>query len=635
MRHILGLVWRFLAWVARKLSRNLLVRMIVRRVVRRLLPLFVSLVVGALVRAGARALLRVLAPKRGGGMDQSVLPREYPRRFVPERADTADWPAIERLFDALERRDLSDRIAFRRWIADWDELSAAVGEEGSLRHIEMTLATDDPRKEKAHLYFVEEIQPRLRPRQDALRRRLLEAKARGLTDEGQHGVLVRDVAAEVELFREENVPLLTEEEKLGTEYQKIAGAMTVVFEGKERTLTQLAPVLEETDRKRREEVWRLTAARRLEDKERLEEVFDKLLGLRSRIAGNAGLADYRAYAFKERMRFDYTPEHCYAFHAAVEKHVIPLVKKLEAGRRAKMKLGVLRPWDGAVDPEGRSPLKPFKNGSRLAEGCVRIFKRLDPNLGSQFERMLHLGLLNLDNYKGKAPGGYQATLAERRLPFIFMNAVGMDNDVRTLLHEGGHAFHTFAARNLEIGAYRGAPLEFCEVASMAMELFALPYLGEFYPREEDLARARRERLESVAGLLAWIAVIDAYQHWIYTHPGHDRDQRKNAWLSVRKRFETDVDWTGLEEEAAYQWHRQLHLFLAPFYYIEYGIAQVGALGLWVRARRNPDEALAAYRGALSLGGSRPLPELFAAAALPFDFREETVAPLMAEVERAL
>jgi len=546
----------------------------------------------------------------------------------------ADWPSLAALFDDLDQRSLADRAMLVRWLEDWDELTAAVDEEGTRRNIEMTLHTDDPAKEKAHMFFVEEIEPKLRPRQEALKRRFLAAPARSALGPA-YAVLDRSLAVESEIYRDANVPLFTEEEKLSTEYQKTMGAMTVPWDGEERTLARLRPVLEETDRARREAAWTLSARRRLADKDKLEGLFEQLLILRGRIAAQADLPDYRAFMFKTYKRFDYTPAHCEAFHAAVERCVVPLVRQLQADRRRDLKLASLRPWDLAVDPTGQPPLKPFGAVKELIDGTGRMIRRVDPELAGQFERMRALDLLNLENYKGKAPGGYQATLAERRLPFIFMNAVGMDEDVRTLAHEGGHAFHTFAARDLPVQSYRHAPMEFCEVASMGMELLVLPHLDEFYKDPGALARARRSRLEDIVEILPWIATIDAFQHWLYTHPGHTAAARREAWLGVHRRFSGGEDWSGFEEERAYLWHRQLHLFEVPFYYIEYGIAQLGALGLWVQARRDPNAALANYRKALALGGSRPLPDLFAAAGLPFDFSEQTVTPLIETVRTVL
>ena len=349
---------------------------------------------------------------------------------------------------------------------------------------------------------------------------------------------------------------------------------------------------------------------------------------------NADCADYREYIFKSYRRFDYTPEDCEAFHAAVENHVMPLANAMAEERRKALDLDVLRPWDYGVDPLGREPLRPFESADELGAGCRRIFARLDPELESQFAGMLDGGELDLDSRKGKAPGGYQSSLDEQRRPFIFMNAAGLHRDVETLLHEAGHAFHAIAARHDPLVEYRHAPIEFAEVASMTMELFGDDYLDEFYSAD-DAARAKRKHLEGVIGLLPWIARVDAFQHWIYTHPGHSRDERTAAWLELGQRFETPTDWTGYEAQRESSWQRQLHVFCYPFYYIEYGIAQLGALQIWDTYKQDPQLALGNYRSALALGGSKPLPQLFEAAGARLAFDADTITPLMDRVGEEL
>jgi oligoendopeptidase F len=363
-------------------------------------------------------------------------------------------------------------------------------------------------------------------------------------------------------------------------------------------------------------------------------MFEDLLKLREEIAANAGFPDYRAYAFRAHCRFDYTPEDCLRFHDAIERHVMPVLRELQAERRRHLNLPTLRPWDLAVDPLSRPPLRPFEQVDTLVHKTQQIFDRLDPDLAQGFRTLQDLGLLDLANRKGKAPGGYQATLAESRLPFIFMNAVGVHRDIETILHEAGHAFHTLATRPEELYAYRSAPIEFCEVASMSMELLGNEFLDTFY-NPDDARRARRDHLEGVVKVFPWIATVDAFQHWIYTHPGHTRAERRAAWLSLLDRFGDDVDWRGYEEARAAWWHRQLHIFIHPFYYVEYGIAQLGALQVWSRARQDLASALRQYRAALALGGSKPLPELFAAAGCQFDFSVQTVQPLISQVRSEL
>jgi oligoendopeptidase F len=436
----------------------------------------------------------------------------------------------------------------------------------------------------------------------------------------------------VELFRPENVALETEEAKLCQQYQKLSGSLTVNFRGEERTLVQMGRYLEEPDRVLRQEAWELVAHRRLREVEKFEDIFDQLIDLRERVARNAGFNNYRDYAFRRLGRFDYTPEDCDQFHGAVAREIMPVVRELHSERRRQMGIdklhpGHLRPWDLAVDPQNRPPLKPFAEVGEMVSRTQKIFEKLDPGLAGGFQEMQDLHLLDLDNRKGKAPGGYQQNLSESRLPFIFMNAIGLQRDVETILHEAGHAFHALAARDEDLYAYRSAPIEFCEVASMSMELLGNEFLEEFYPATQA-SRARRTHLEGIIGFFPWMATVDAFQHWIYTHPGHSRAERAAAWLELMDRFGGDVDWTGHEAARAHLWHRQLHIFLHPFYYVEYGIAQLGALQVWANSKRDKVKALADYKNSLALGGSRPLPDLFAAAGCPFRFDAATIRPLI-------
>jgi len=567
-------------------------------------------------------------------LDPTQLPKTYPRQFVPAGADLGDWSQIEPIFTELERRPLRSVKSLEGWLRDWSELSAALQEEHAVRYIHLTCQTDDPAREKAYLHFVQEIEPRLKPHIHNLRTQYLESAARQKLDSERYRVWDRATENAVALYREENIPLQTEEHLLEQRYQKLTGAMTVKFEGQEQTLQQMARYLEEPDANKRQQAWELVSRRRLADREALDSLYDQLIELRQRIAHNAGFDNYRDYAFRSRERFDYTPQDCLHFHEAVERSIVPLMRKLHEERRRELGVKVLRPWDMDVDPKERLPLRPFQSADELVSGCAAILERVSPHFGEQLRQMAALKLLDLESRKGKAPGGYQETLTEHRLPFIFMNAAGLDRDVRTLLHEAGHAFHTFAAREQFLHDYRHAPLEFCEVASMSMELLGGEHLEAFYSAEAA-ARSRREHLERIASLLCWIATIDAFQHWIYMNLGHTRSEREEAWLDLRRRFGGIESWEGYEEALRVSWQRQLHLYLVPFYYIEYGIAQLGALGIWGQWQRDHATGVAAYLRALALGGSRPLPELFKAAGLPFDFGSETVTRAVAGIEAQL
>jgi oligoendopeptidase F len=556
------------------------------------------------------------------------LPQEFPRTFVPADLDLGDWTVVKPLFAKLEAqlKAASAVAALEKWLLDWGELSAALDEESSKRYIAMTCHTDNPEAEKAYLHFVENIEPNLKPAQFKLEKLYLEHPLRSQLPADRYSVFDRGARVHVDLFREENVPLETEEARLTQQYQKLSGSLTVQFRGEEKTLVQMARYLEEPDRALREEAWTLVSKRRLEEAAKFEEIFSQLLTIREQIARNAGFSNYRDYAFKARGRFDYTPDDCLKFHEAIEKEIMPMLRELQEDRRQKLGLAKLRPWDLSVDPENLPPLRPFDQVQTMVDKTQEIFDKLDPELASDFQLMNRLKLLDLANRKGKAPGGYQSTLSESRLPFIFMNAVGVQRDVETILHEAGHAFHALATRGEDFYAYRHAPIEFCEVASMSMELLGNEFLESFYSKDHA-NRARRDHLEGIIEIFPWIAIVDAFQHWIYSHPGHTPSKRKGAWLQLMDRFGGDVDWSGLEEARANLWHRQLHIFIHPFYYIEYGIAQLGALQVWVNSKKDRKQTVRQYQQALALGGSKPLPELFRSAGCAFDFSAETVRPL--------
>ena len=557
------------------------------------------------------------------------LPPAKPRSFVPSEIDLGDWRQIAPLFDQLEARiALAKSVAdLEKWLLDWSELSAALDEEASRRNIAMTCHTDNGEAEKAYLYFVEHVEPQLKPRQFALEQLYVAHPQRKKLPQPRYEVFDRDVANHVQLFRPENVALETEEAKLGQQYQKLIGAQTVKFRGEEKTLVQMGRFLEEPDRALRQEAWELVAQRRLQDVEQCEETMDELIQLRHQIAKNAGFDNYLEFIFRQKGRFDYTPADCVKFHDAIESEIMPAVRAIQNDRQRQLKLAKLRPWDLAVDPQNRPSLKPFADVGEMVLRTQKIFNHLDAGLAANFQELQDKRLLDLDNRKGKAPGGYQSTLAESRVPFIFMNAVGVQRDVETILHEAGHAFHAQATRGEDLYPYRSAPIEFCEVASMAMELLGNEFIEEFYASAEA-ARARKTHLEGIIGFFPWMAVVDGFQHWIYTHPGHSRAERKAAYLKLMDRFGGDVDFSGFEEVRAHSWHRQLHIFLYPFYYVEYGIAQLGALQVWANSKANQAKALGDYKKSLALGGSRPLPELFAAAGCQLDFSAATIKPLI-------
>ena len=560
-------------------------------------------------------------------MNFSDLKPYQKRRFVTDSADLTDKDIVVGFYRQLEERPVNSAKALEQWLLDRSELDAAVSQAGSILYIRMTCHTDDKAIAGVYTKFIQTVSPAVKPVNDRLNHKYLELRAQFPLDAKRYEVHDRAVKTDVGLFVEKNVPLQTEVDLLSQEYQTVCGAMTVVFEGQERTLPEMGKYLLEPDRVLRERAWRAAAERRSQDKDKFEDIFDKLFQKRVAIARNAGFKDFTEYQFKNYHRFDYTPVDCKRYHETIEQFIVPLNEEILKRRRKEMKSETLRPWAAAVDPLGRPPLKPFEKPKQLVEGAKKIFGSVDPQLGDQFNRMDKEELLDLESRKGKAPGGYQNTLAEARKPFIFMNAVGVDDDVRTLLHEGGHAFHALACAKDPLVDYRHGPMEFCEVASMAMELLGGRYINEFY-NDADTKRSNREHLEGIIHILAWVANIDAFQHWLYEHPDHSPAERRQAWMGFYEQFGGKfIDWSDLTEVKAYLWHRQLHIFEIPFYYIEYGIAQLGALQVWMNARKDPRKALADYRKGLSLGGSRPLPELYKTAGIRFDFSEGIIKPL--------
>ncbi len=564
----------------------------------------------------------------GAGPDFTALTPFVPRQFVPANANLTDAETVATLYRQLLDRSVSGGAAMETLILDRSELEAAIAQQQSILYIRMTCRTDDPERANAYQAFIEHVDPTVKAMADQLDRKIIAAADALGFREPRYAVYFRKMRSDIEIFRDENIALQTKESLLSQQYQTVTGAMMVPFQGKEYPVPQMRKFFEDPDRTVRQAAWEATGQRFLQDADTLDAIFDEMVSLRDRIAHNSGFANYRDYKFREYHRFDYTPQLCRDFHAAVETHLVPLAREMHRVRAEQLDMPSLRPWDLVCDPLGRQPLRPAADLERFVEGLYDMFSRVDPLFARQFQMMLDAGLLDLESRKGKAPGGYQATLYEARKPFIFGNTTGTDSDLHLLTHEGGHAFHALACAHEDLMDYRHAPMEFCEVASMSMEfLTAVAGLDIFYDSNEQ-QRWWRDKLESTVRSLLQVAVFDAFQHWLYETPSHTRQQRQQTWIALNERFGTGVeDWSGLEAYRESFWHRVLHFYQVPFYYIEYGIAQLGALGLWSQAKTDMAAAVGNYKRALALGGSRPLPELFAAAELEFDFSEKTIEPL--------
>jgi oligoendopeptidase F len=551
------------------------------------------------------------------------------RTFLPKNFTVTDWPSLEPYFKELLDRDIADKTSLEQWLKDQSELEAAVSEDACWRQIRMTCDTENKSLEEAFNYFCMQIQPQIQPMADALNKKLMASPLLNSLEKDTYHTFLRSISRSIDLFREENIPLQAEMSVLQQQFGQITGAMMVTVNGTEYTLQQAGKFLENSDRNLREEVYRKIQDRRLQDKPKLDELYDKLIALRHQAAQNAGFENYRDFRFKELGRFDYSKEDCYQFHEAVKLHVLPLVNEIYKKKKEKLGLENLRPWDMDAEPEGTQPLRPFTHSDELLQKSIDCFNQLRPFFGQCLQKMHDLKHLDLESRKGKAPGGYNCPLAESGAPFIFMNAAGQMNDVTTMLHEGGHAVHSFLAHPLPLTGFKEYPMEIAEVASMAMELFTMDHWESFFTNDKDLRRAKEHQLERVISIFPWIAIIDKFQHWVYEHPVHTHEERTEAWVGVLKEFQDSVvDYSGLETYRSNAWQRQLHLFEVPFYYIEYGIAQLGAIGMWMQYKTNKQSAIDNYCNALALGGTKTLPELYKTAGLEFDFSPDKIKVLM-------
>jgi oligoendopeptidase F len=562
--------------------------------------------------------------------------KKLPRHLLPADFSVKNWESLEPYFIELAERPLDSATALEQWLKDVSEIEAVVSEDACWRQIKMTCDTENKELEQAFNFFMMEIQPKIQPYADMLNRKLVASPLTKELDQRQFFTYLRNVKKNIDLFREENIPLQAEMNVEAQRFGMIAGKMTVEVNGQEYTLQQAAKFLEDPDRAIREEVYRKINERRLQDKKDLNDLYTSLLRKRHQVALNTGFSNYRDFRFAELGRFDYTKEHCYQFHEAVKLHVMPLVNQLYEIKKKKLGLDTLRPWDIEAEPVGVQPLRPFSTGEELVEKTIQCFKLLKPFFGDCLQQMKKMGHLDLESRKGKAPGGYNCPLAESGAPFIFMNAAGQLDDVTTMVHEGGHAIHSFLSHDLKLTGFKEYPTEIAEVASMSMELFSMDHWNVFFDSEEELIRAKEQQLERVITIFPWIATIDKFQHWVYENPDHTDEERLASWAAIQNEFTSSaIDFSGLDEYRRYSWQRQLHLYEVPFYYIEYGIAQLGAIGLWQQYKKDHDKALNNYIAALDLGGTKTLPELFRAAGLEFDFSPDHISGLMHFVKNEL
>lgn len=556
------------------------------------------------------------------------------RNYIAKDIVLKTFADVEPYFNELLSREISKTSDYQQWLLDVSELEAFLEEDGAWRYIKMSIDTTNTALTESYTFFVTEIQPKLAPLSNELNKKMMESPfQKDLINDPAYAIYFRSVGVQLALFREENIPIEAYLGEKSQEFGSISAAQTIEHEGKTLTMQQASVFLKNQDEKLREEVYRKIANRRKQDTDKLNELYTDLIQKRHALALNAGFENFRDYMFQSMGRFDYTKEACFDFHEAVAQKVVPLVKDIQQKKLQKLGKSSFKPWDLDVDPDGKEPLKPFNSGHEMLEKTTEIFNQMDPYFGDCLSTMKAMGHLDLESKEGKAPGGYNYPLYEIGVPFIFMNSVGLQRDLVTMVHEGGHAIHSFLNRELSLTAFKNIPSEAAELASMSMELISMKYWKAFYPKSEELLRAKQEQLEDILKVLPWIAQIDAFQHWVYTHPTHSLKERSEQWISLSKRFGTGLtDWTEFEELQAHSWQRQLHLFEVPFYYIEYGIAQLGAIGVWKNSLENEAKAIEEYKAGLSLGYTRTLPEIYKAAGVSFDFSPKRIGELMSFVD---
>lgn len=555
--------------------------------------------------------------------------KKLERSFIPKDFTLSDWDHLKPYFDELLARDIKTKEELHQWMLDNSELSSVLSEDVAWRYIKMTCNTKDEELANAYKQFVTELQPKIAPLDNQLDQKLLgnphfdDFKGRAFE------ILNKRIRKEVDIYREENVPLQAELSAEQQQFGAINGAMTVTIDGEEMTLQQAATLLESQDRAKREEAYRKIHERRFEDAQKLDELFSNLVKKRDKIAKNADFENYRDYTFKAMGRFDYTPEDCFVFHDAIKQSLVPMLNELAQKRQADLSLESLKPWDKKVDVTGKAPLKAFGNVDELIDKSIECFNRLDPFLGECLAYMKDQKHLDLDSRIGKAPGGYNYPLMETGIPFIFMNATSTVRDLVTLMHEGGHAVHSILIKDLDLLGFKHLTPEIAELASMTMELLSMDHWDLFFEDADELKRAKANHLEDILSVLPWIATIDKFQHWVYENPNHSIEERTAEWNKISEAFSDSItDWKGLEKFKDIAWQRQIHLFEFPFYYIEYAIAQLGAIAIWKNYRDNPKKALEQYLDALKLGYTKSIGEIYETAGVKFDFSADYMQELI-------
>lgn len=555
------------------------------------------------------------------------------RNYVKPDFTVTTWELLKTYFEELQHRPIHSAAELEKWLVDYSELGAVVSENMAWRYIKMTCDTANTELRDSFNDFVQNIEPHMAPVANELNKKIIASPFTNSLTKAGYDIYLRGIKNSIDLFREENIPLNTQLQELEQQFGEINGAQSIEYAGEKMTLQKAGIFLKDLNRQVREDVYKIVQTRRAEDEEKLNDLFTKLIQLRNKVAINAGFKNFRDYKHQALARFDYSVQDCLDFHEAVKLHAAPLISEHDEKRRQKLKLDDYRPWDTSVDEEGLAPLKPFATAQELIDNTIACFNKLDPFFGECIDTMQKMNRLDLESRLGKAPGGYQYPLYETDVPFIFMNSVGLHRDLVTMVHEGGHAIHSFLDKDLELVDFKSPPSEVAELASMSMELMSMEHWDVFFKTEEELKRAKRQQLESVIDTLPWIAAIDKFQHWVYLNPEHTVEKRYEIWQQIMADFGSNViNYKGLESNLKRRWQVQLHLYEVPFYYIEYGFAQLGAIAMWKQYKENPKQAIENYKKALALGYTKSIPDIYKAAGIKFDFSPGYIKELMGFVK---
>lgn len=558
-----------------------------------------------------------------------AVPVRAPWHYLKPDFNSSSWNSIEPYFKELLERPVNSKQDLEKWLSDQSELESVLSEYNRWIYVRTTVDTTDAKAKADQLDLYTNIFPHFAAYSYELDRKLISSPFLSELDHSVYFPFIRKVKGTVEIFRQENVEIQSRLSLRQSRYDEIIGAQTISFEGNEYTMQQAQVLLKSSDRAKREAVYKLMAERRAKDKDELDNLLTELIGMRHQLALNAGFKNYTEYRFKELGRFDYSADDCITFHQSVKDTVCPLLDILMEERKKMIGVDVLKPWDTDADKPGEKALRPASTGAELIQKTIDCFRHLDSYFAERIEIMRAMNYLDVESRVGKGPGGYNMSMPEIGVPFIFMNAANAEHDLITMVHEGGHAVHTFLSHPLPLTALKDVPSEIAEVASMGMELMTMPYWSEFYATEEEVTRARKNHLKYIVNVLAKTCLGDAFQHWLYNNPTHTVQERRSKWIELSRFFTSSlVDYSGFEYDLEIGYQRIMHFYAVPFYYIEYAFAELGAIALYKNFKADRQKAISDYKAALTLGYTKTIPEFYATAGVRFDFSKKYVSELV-------